>query len=101
MHADAVEAEATVGSGVRVGGRAGLPGNVAFQRGKRGLGGEVRCALKEVSFPADTLSTDLQAGRVVGHREHFQHGEGTCGIGSGYPLLPVVHAVAIGVSEIR
>ena len=37
LHADAVEAEAADGGGVRAGGRAGLPGNVAFQRGKRGL----------------------------------------------------------------
>src|ERR1019366_7572811 len=102
LNADAVEIRPAVRArGVGIDRRAGPADEVALERGKRRRRGEIRGALQKIRPCVHALPTDGGPGHVVGGGKHFQDGQGVGGVGPGNPFLPVVHAVAICVSEIR
>ena len=89
------------GGGVKKTRRAGLTDDVAGQTGEGRLGRKVGGALEKVASRARALPLNENPPRVVDGRHHSQDRLGVGWIGIAAPLLPVVHAVVVGVGIVH
>ena len=102
MHTDSIkECPAVRRRCVQITRRAGLTNDVALNGGEGLLHVEIGATLEIVNSSVHALPSHGYAGNVFGGWCEFQHGSDVGWICACNPLLPVVHAVAVRVGEIR
>ena len=86
-------------AGVRGGGvgethQAGLANEIALERGKGWLLGEIGTALEVIRLAAHALPIHRDTGETVGRGRHFQDGYTIGRVCAGNPLGPVTPAIS-------
>lgn len=102
LHPNPIEVRAEIGStSIREGCRSRLPLDVALNDREGGLHRKVRAALEKIGSVGHALPTHRNPGHIIGWNQHHQNRSGVGRVGSGNPLLPIVHVIAVSVDEIR